>query len=198
MSLLANLFNRKKKIDFTKIKHPINYAFTVNGVKYYQFEDSFNIPYERALKSIIFFEELRMKCTYEYITKHQKALDKLLTDPKKINLFEVKKLNDQLGERLNLAYDIDTMYKLCSVVFFDETEDPRVYNYKYNYKKIDSWKEHKSAKDFFLQQPIVTLLPFLKEHGENLNIYSMAVQKVNKIHLESLQAILLEQLTSDN
>lgn len=184
-------FKKKtKKTNFPKVNHPIELAFTIDGVDYFQFKDPFNIPYKRGLTSVTFFEEVRMKCTFEYLKKHQEAVNATLMKPGNISMFEIKKLNDQLGERLNFVYDDDTIYKMASVVFFDETENPANYDFKYGMEKIKKWKESMPVHDFFLQQPIVTLLPFLRDPNLNMESYSKAIRMINQIHLGNLQAML--------
>jgi cell shape-determining protein MreC len=68
---------------------------------------------------------------------------------KSTDLFELMKLNNQLSERLEFIYDTDLVYKLASVVYFDEKENPEDYDWTYNQKKIDKWKKDKSINDFF-------------------------------------------------
>ena len=68
-----SLFTRFPK----DVKYPIKEAFTIEGRTFYQFEDTFNIPYQRGLKTVTFYEEARMKITYEYL-EHTKAIDKIL------------------------------------------------------------------------------------------------------------------------
>ena len=186
------LFKKKpKETKFPDTKNPIELAFTVDGIDYFQFKDPFNIPYKRGLTSVTFFEEVRMKCTFEYLKKHQEAINKILTSSN-IDIFSIKKINDQLGERLNFVYTDDTIYKLASVVFFDATENPADYDFVYSKEKIDKWKKSMPAHDFFLQQPIATLLPFLKDPNLNIQSYSKAANLINQIHLGNLQEVLLQ------
>ena len=58
-----NLFKRFPN----DIQYPIEFAFEIEGRSFYRFKDYFNIPYERGLKTITFYEEARMKITYEYL-----------------------------------------------------------------------------------------------------------------------------------
>lgn len=186
MNLLNRIF---KKSTFPDIKYPIEEAFTIKGRTFYKFKSGLNIPYERALKTVLFYEEVRMKITFEYLEQHTKAIDKLLLS-NKINIFDIKKLNDILKERLNLAFDTEILYKLASIVYFDENEDPRVYDFKHNADKIAFWKKNSSLKDFFLQTPILELMPFLANVQENLQSYSEIVQTLNKHHSEYISSIL--------
>jgi predicted transcriptional regulator len=169
------------KSKFPNVNHIIEESFDVGGLKYYQFADVFSLPYERALFALMIYEETRMKCTLEYLTKHVNVVRDMLRSDK-IDIFKINQLNEQLNDRLHLALDVDLLYKLASVVFFDETENPILYDQAYCDKKIAHWKKHKGVTDFFLQQPLKTLIPFLENVDFNLDTYSQLNQDLNKVH----------------
>jgi hypothetical protein len=184
---ISSFFTNKPKdsIPFKDSKYIIKYAFTIGGIEYYSFDDTFNLPYERGLKAISFYEESRMKCSLEYLKLHTEAIDNILNG-KSIKIYDIKKLNDQLAERLKFVVDIDLLYKLASVIFFDKDENPSTYEFKYNTEKIEHWKKHKEIGDFFLQMPIVQLMPFLKESNRISPDYAEALRKINRHHLENI------------
>ena len=190
MSLLQKIrtwnHNRKdpKKV-FPRQKHIINEAFSIAGVEYYQFNDVFNLPYERGLMALAIYEETRMRCSREYLAKHVDTIRKILNS-EKINLFSINQLNEQMSERLNLALDVDLLYRLASVVFFDKNENPTIYEPEYCQKKIEFWKKHKGVADFFLQMPLLELIPFLQNADFDLSTYSQMNQELNKIHSDRL------------
>jgi len=126
-----------------------------------------------------------MRCSREYLEKHVAAVRKLLHEPK-IDIFKVNQLNEQMGERLNLVLDIDLLYKLASVVYFDKHENPYVYEADYCKKKIEHWKAHKGVADFFLQKPITELIPFLQSQNLDLDAYSLLNEQLNRIHWDNL------------
>ena len=175
--------NWKKK--FPEQKYMIEEAFTISGKKYYRFSDVFNLPIERGLMALMVYEETRMKCSVEYLQQHIEVVRNLLRS-NKIDIFRINQLNEQLNERVNFVLDIDLIYKLSSVVYFDENENPSLYDAEYCKKKIDFWKKNKGVADFFLQQPLTELLPYLKSVDFDLNEYSTANEELNKIHLERL------------
>lgn len=185
---IKNLFKRFPK----DIQYPIEFAFEIEGRSFYRFKDYFNIPYERGLKTITFYEEARMKITYEYLQQHTEAVDKILKS-QKIDIFKVKALNDVMKERLQWYVDIDILYKLASIVFFEKDEDPRTYDFKQNANKIQFWKQHRTVTDFFLQTPLLDLMPFLKEYETNLEIYSELTRELTKRHSDLVSSILSEK-----
>jgi hypothetical protein len=183
-----------KRSRFPLAKHEIAYAFCVNGVDYYQFADFNNIPALRGLKTTVFYQEIQMKCTVDFLKLHTEAIDNILTKPR-INIFEIKKLNDQLKQRLDLAIDTELAYKIASVVFFDKKENVTDYDYNYNAKKIAFWKANSGVQDFFLQQPLIELLPVLKDMQGNLSMYSRVVEQLNSLHLDTLLRNLQQSRT---
>jgi hypothetical protein len=176
------------KRHFPDQKYVIDFAFDIAGVDYYRFNDVFSLPFERGLMAIAIYEETRMKCNREYLLLHIDAMDKLLHE-KSIDIFKINQLNEQMKERLNMSFDVDLLYKLASVVFFDKRENPCLYDADYNLKKIDFWKKHKGVKDFFLQKPISELIPFLQSSDFDLETYSELNRELNQIHSERLRVL---------
>lgn len=177
---------RDPKKVFPNSVHIISHAFTVAGVDYYQFDDVFNIPYERGLMSLAIYEETRMNCTKEYLDQHIEVMYELLRSSE-IDIFKINQLNEQLRERLNISFNVSLLYKLASVVFFDKNENPSLYEPEYCDKKIEFWKEHKGIQDFFFQKPIVELIPFLRNVDFDLGTYSDMIEEIDKIHSERLR-----------
>jgi hypothetical protein len=178
-----------RRNNFPRTKHIIKYAFTCGGIEYRCFDDAFNIPYQRGLQAIVYFTEVRQNCDREYLENFYKAMKNCLNptaERKTIEVHKANQVNELLGQRLELPPDTELLYKLASVVYFDDTENPEVYEFGYGAKKIEFWKKNASVKDFFLQKPIVELLPFLKDVGENIEIFHGMMQDVNRYHSESL------------
>lgn len=185
MKLLSKIFKRKPKF-LLQNDHIIKEAFTCGGVMYYQFDDIFNQPYERALTALDFYEEFRMRTSFDFLKLHVQACKDITSNPKTINIGQLALLNKQLEERLNWIIAPDLLYKLASVVFFDKNESPYIYDHKYGQQKIKNWKKNSEMNAFFLQQPIIKLVPFLKDCDLNFQAYSSVVQKLNSVHLDNI------------
>ena len=185
---IKSLFTRFPK----DVKYPIKEAFTIEGRTFYQFEDTFNIPYQRGLKTVTFYEEARMKITYEYLEQHTKAIDKILGS-QKIDVFKIKALHDILKERMKWYCDTDIMYRCASVVFFEKGDNPTTYDFKKGAENIEFWKQHKSVSDFFYQVPLLQLFPFLTELEVNLENYSEITKALTKQHSDLVTSILSEK-----
>lgn len=176
------------KIDFT-----VQFAFELDGVKYYEIPGVLNIPFNRGLAAADIYEEVNMRVTREYLTAHVTAVGEMLNDPKKFNLIKLVEFYKDLQERLEWIVSPETIYKLASVVYFDENEDPKDYNYTYNIDKINKWKKHK-VDSFFLQKPIKKLIPHSELSDSDLIRHIETAMKLEKIQAESV----LEMLSNKN
>ena len=180
---------------FQNQKHMIEYAFSFGDRHYFRFSDAINTPYDRALKTLVYYREMDMNVDRQYLTQHTMAIDNLLKKPKLTidDLLDIRTLNEQMKQRLQLPKEPELMYKLASVVFFDQRENPYIYDFKYGSKKIAFWKKHASLDAFFLQKPLQELIPYLQHAGENLNMFSAMASKVAKAHSEEVWKHLSEQ-----
>lgn len=187
---MFNPFTRKPKYKLLN-GHQVKYSFTLKGVKYYELQDIFEIPCQRAFVIRDYMEELRMRCTRDFLKAHVTAVQNILSGQKTINIPELARLNQQLQERLDLIIDHEIVYKLASVYYFDATENPYTYNFKYGLKKILDFKKTE-VLDFFSLEPIKKLanLPLLL--GEDLQAYLMVAQKITNKQLENIFTHLSE------
>lgn len=196
MRWLKQLF---KKDLIVKEDVALKYVFTAGGEDYYELENIFNLPYQRALEAISIYEENRMKITYEYLKAHTKALDNIFA----LQRFGIKEfnrmhqLNEQMKERLDFIVDTDLVYKLASVVYFTKHENPYIYDGKVAADKIKNWKATVGMDDFFLSKPIINLLPYLKDCDMNFQVYSAVVSQTTQKHLENILSNLSVQQKKD-
>lgn len=184
---------------FPDTKHIVLYAFSIPSEKverhYFRFDDMLNIPYNRALQSLVYYKEVGMNCDRDFLEAHAMAFDNAMSKTTFTvdTLVQLKILNDQLKQRLELPKEPDLMYKLASVVFFDQFENPEVYEFKYGENKIKAWKKNTSLTDFFLSKPLMELIPYLKFAGASLQQYSEMMERVTKEHLANISAMLSEE-----
>lgn len=190
MNLLRKIFKRKLKSYLLENKHRIIEAFELAGVKYYMYDNTSEVPTGRMLAALAIYTELEMKCDKEYLELHTKAMEKLLSDPKKISIMYIAQLNLNLKERLDLMPLPDFVYKLASVIFFDKTESPYSYSFDYNKKKIEDWKKSGDTLDFFLSRLSSELIPSLRPASGNTNTLFRVAEQVAGIHLTDLTKIL--------
>ena len=78
-------------------------------------------------------------------------------------------------------------------MFFDDTENPDDWEWKYAAEKIEFWKKHEGHfpfEFFFLHEPIRRLIPFLNVVGENLQTYLEMEKAIDQGHLDNISQIL--------
>lgn len=184
-------FKHKVKSYMLNEQYKVTEAFKApDGTMYYQFDDQMKLPSGRGLCALTIYEEFNMRATREYLELHCRAVEKILSDPKKINIQAIAIINKNLQERLSLAMFPDHIYKLASVIFFDKTESPYNYDYAYNKKKIEKWKASGGMLDFFLKTPLKDLIPSLQSLGQNADRYFQVADQVDSLHQQELQEVL--------
>jgi hypothetical protein len=177
---------------FPNSKHIIIYAFSLGDYHYFRYDDPLNTPYQRALQCLVYWRELGMNCDADFLLAHTQAFDNVFSATKMTtkDLVALVDLNNQLKARLQLPKEPDLMYKLASVVFFDQKENPENYEFPYGINKIKFWKKNTSLTDFFLQRPIMELIPYLNYAGENLQQFSQMIQEQTAQHSAKISPLL--------
>lgn len=176
-----------------EVTHRIDYSFTCGGVNHFQFKEDFNIPCERAMDGLHVYQEFKNRTDDVFLKAHC-AAKQTLYKKNPINIFELKKLDDQLEERLTLALPPPRIIAtLASVLYFDETENPYQYDRGYAEEKIKRWRTEKifiddkeEGYDFFLSKPINDLLPSTNFSESDFQSYLKITEKIDKIHLQTI------------
>lgn len=191
-----SLFRKPFKQIRLQDKQKIIKAFVYEGRAYYMFDDIFSMPSIRGLQALDYYEEFNMRCTKEYLVRFTEACEKILSNNKKIDLTGLAILVRHLQERLKMIPVADHIYKLASVVFFDDSENPYNFDREYNKKKIDLWKKDPKVLSFFLQTPLKDLIPYLDSQKTNLVTYSGVVRELNSVHLREVLKHLSPNITT--
>jgi hypothetical protein len=172
-------------------RYKIVEAFIHDGKRYLMFENPVEVPTARMLAAQGIYSEMEMKCDKEYLELHCKAVDKILNENKKgINVTYLAQLNMNLRDRLNLMPLPGFVFKLASVIFFDESESPVSYDFSYNEKKVAAWKKDPQLLDFFLSRLATELIPSLKPVEKSSSMYFQVSEKIDKIHRDNLTKVL--------
>lgn len=196
VELLGNLFKRPFKRIRLQDKQKLIKAFVFQGKSYYMFDDIMTMPSIRGLQALDFYEEFNMRCTKDYLLKFTQAAETILSNNKKLDLIKLATLIKHLQERLNMIPVSDHIYKLASVIFFDESENPYTFDREYAKKKIELWKKDPEVLSFFLQTPLRELIPYLDSQGANLVTYSGVVNELNSIHLKEVLGHISPKVTT--
>lgn len=94
---------------------------------------------------------------------------------------------DQMKSLTELAFEPDTVYRLASVIYFDDTEDVTKWDRVYNDAKIKAWKEN-STLDFFYKKPFIELMGLKDISETDLRDYLEKVQDLIDVYNTTLYA----------
>src|SRR5690606_15589390 len=125
------------KAEIFNVHHPDNaniveVAFKVKGKTYYRFVDDFRMPVGRYKYVYAYSKEVEMRMDIDTLKTYVLELKRCLTGEKKIIDMEgAWKIIFSLETRVNLAFEPETVRRLASVVYFDDTEDLSTYDQKH-------------------------------------------------------------------
>lgn len=147
------------------IHHPeynsmIEFAFEAEGIKYYCFSKDTDMRYGRYIFLQTFIQEVDLRISLTDLKKQNELMTGWLDGSKKeVNHGKVLELLSIQRQQCGLAFEPETVYRLSSCLFFDETEDLRKWDKAYNEQKIARWKESHTVDFFFhrLMQEFVNL-----------------------------------------
>lgn len=149
-------------------EHQVVKAFTSNGVDYYKFSTGYNAYYERYMAGMDRINEIEQRVDTKYMDTFQKLLDQYLN---KGELSNIAILNNNLRERRQYVFNVELLYNLASVWFFDKSENCYTYDYEYAEKKIARWKKDKDLLAFFLQTELKNYIPLPDIVSKNMLTY---------------------------
>jgi len=133
-------------------------AFKADGVQYYRFVKDIEMYWGRYMFMQTFLYEQNLRMTVELLEKYMDKMEKALNPVKGvIELGKVYQVIGQIKSRCALGFEVETTYRLASILYFDDTEDLHTYDKPYNDKKIESWRGAKMV-DFFYHKPMTEFL----------------------------------------
>lgn len=132
------------------------FAFDASGKKYFCFKQDTEVRYGRYVVLMAYLQEYNLRMdleTHKENIKHlQGWLNPGLNPDKSVTPIRIDKCNELLTimeQRANLAFEPDTVYRLASCLYFDESEILSTYDKPYNEAKIARWKEDNTTDFFF-------------------------------------------------
>lgn len=137
-----------------KISNEIEEAFEAGGVKYYCFKADSEVRYGRYIVLQAFLQEYHLRVDLDTLRGNIKKIKGWLNPPVNkdggtLQLGKALELLEIMEQRANIAFEPDTVYRLASVLYFDESEVLSGYDKKYNEEKIERWKETEVVDFFF-------------------------------------------------
>lgn len=182
MGLLSFLWPSKIKVKL-QTEHEVELVFVSGDVEYYKFVNEFKIPYVRAMAAMDIYRAFEEKVDAKYQKIAYAAIIELLRKGDNIGAGRVAQNS---LERMENITNVDLMYKLASVLYFDASENPYSYDTEYAEKKIKLWRKDNDIESFFLKTPLSDYLPSFNGLGTNITQYTVAQRKLLILDLKSL------------
>lgn len=158
-------------------------AFEAGGIQYFMHLEIAGMAAGRALQALAFNEEHEMKVEKEMHLAYLKSLKECLNMN---DIVRASYLTTVIENRLQFIVEPDILYKMASVVFFDETENPYAYDHAYGQLKVAAWKKLE-VEHFFYRTPIRTYLPSSDMFDGGLESY---IAKVRLLTLQEIQSYI--------
>jgi hypothetical protein len=185
---ITSIFKKAPKKPLYNVNHPdlvgkFEEAFTCKGVTYYRAIPDFVLPVGRYKWIDAALNEVDIRMTLPVLKAYIIELKKYLNVTNgAIRLDKAFQVISNMETRCELAFEPDTVKRLASIVYFDDTEDLRDYDQEYGQKKIAIWEKN-GDYSFFLTRPI----------GELLNLSTTSETSLKKFIQEASQ--ILKDLT---
>lgn len=144
----------------------IEAAFVCNGITYYRFKKDYDMPVGRYKWVHNTLNEVNLRMTNEMLMGYIDQLMGILSGKKgKVDLTEAVIMLTKMKSHATLEFNIATVERLASVLYFDDTEILHTYDRDKGRKKIAEWRAANNV-DPFLMKPIGELLK-LKDFSIN-------------------------------
>jgi hypothetical protein len=177
-----------KTAFYVKPKHEIELAFVHEGIEYFRFVNDLNIPVERAFAAQDVYEEMNHKLDATYLDS---LLESVLKAANKGELVKIVQLISIAKEKRKHITNVDMIYKLASVLYFDKTENCYTYDYEYAEIKMNRWRKG-GVQDFFLKTPLKDFLPSFDSLELSIETYTRA-QRKDLIQALEFQSLILSE-----
>jgi hypothetical protein len=191
MNFIRSLIKRNsqvRNIYHPDIKDKVEYAFSLNGKAYYRFKEDHLMNEMRRFQKILFLTELENGLSHDDLLAY---IDKIEEKNNKGLVGDTGVILGLLKQRIQVAKDPDTFYKIASVDYFDEDEELTQYDRKYNVKKIEEFKESKELP-FFLTRPMIDIFPQLESLGSDSKVFLNQLEEMRELKTQ-IDSLTLEQ-----
>lgn len=156
-------------------------AFESDGVKYYHFTDGGAPIYIRRFQA--FQDKMskaeEWKISDAVLSEYMDMVEKYTMDGGNISaerkLAEIARLTDNMKWRRRQNNDMQIVFELASVWYFDQTEDPAEYNESYAREKIKRWQGDRELFSFFLRTPLNKYIGFSEPSESGTRNYLRAM-----------------------
>lgn len=168
-------------LDHPEFDGKIEAAFVAGGTTYYRFKHDYDMPIGRYKYVTNYLYQVDLRMTTETMREYIQKIEAWLDGSKKhINPGQALILLKKMESRANLEFDVETVRRLATVVYFDDTEILSTYNFPHNRKKMQKWIDD-NVLDFFLTRPISELLKLKNISTSSLEEYVRWQEETIKI-----------------
>jgi hypothetical protein len=180
MNFIRKFF--KSDPEVRNIYHPevrvkIEYAFSLDGVKYYRYKEDHNMYEMRRFQKIQFLTEYENGLTHDDLISY---IHEIKGNVNKGQLGDVALKLELLEQRTKIAKDPDTLFKIATVDFFDENEELTTYDRSYNKRKLEIFKLSKEYS-FFLTRPMIDIFPQLASLAFDSVAFSSQIEEMKDL-----------------
>lgn len=162
----------------------VEFAFDCDGVAYYRFAaGEFKMPVGRHKFVEAYLSQSELRMDLKTLIGYLDQIDKYLNNGQ---LAKVAIASYAIRSRCNMGFEPETIERLASVVYFDESEDLSDYNPDYGTKKIEIWKK-KDFLGFFMTKPIEELCSLKDISEESLRSYITQIEVSKKIYADLME-----------
>lgn len=167
----------------------VQFAFEIDGLKYYEFKNLLDMPTERYRKLQTIVTECDWRMSTEEIKEFIKLQKEAINQGKLTDAYEVVQIFEYC---INLYMETDLMMKLFSCVFFTIEEDLTDYDFEIAEEKIKAFTKH-GVPAFFLNQPIQKYLPLKDISSQDLLVF-LKLTNAKKEYLSSIMSKIKKNL----
>lgn len=185
MNIFKRLFGKKAKEIPHNIYHPdyvgrVEEAFKCEGVTYYRMKHEFHLPAGRYKFLDAYLMEVEMRMTLDMLKAYLDRIETILNGKAGvIKLSDIAVVVHNMRTHANLGFHPETIRRLSSVVYFDDTEDLRDFDKEHGTLKIQKW-DSDGKLSFFLTRPIVELLNLQDISVESLTKFIQDQEEIIK------------------
>jgi hypothetical protein len=201
-NVLTNIFGKKPEWKI-KPEHQVELAFKgSDGTEYYHMTTGYNSYYERYMAFTDRVAEIEQRIDNAYLKTYLKVQNEYIN---KGDLRNISIQSKHLEDRMSYVCNVEFLYNLASVWFFDKSENPYTYDYEYADKKIKRWKRDAELLVFFCHTPLKDYMPLpdtlianikTYEKGQYLNELSQLKYHLRNISKESKNKEVISMLES--
>lgn len=173
---LINFFRRKK---VAPARGQLVYAFTHNGVAFYQWPEDISLPYIRMAKIQEYMLQISRAMSHDDANKLLDQADALITAGIQVgkNAVKLARIIYELRERESRLGDISMHYNYLASWYIRQDETPDQWNEQIHREKVELFKQSlKEQNSFFFQ---------LKECVELCKLLNISTNQWSRLENES-------------